>query len=82
MEKGERLCYQQILNRIASTRIASDAQDAANARLFVGGNLEHPNAIGQWRLSLHTVRQVLCTDQGQLRRQGMVNVACNAVRHR
>ncbi|KAF8417536.1 hypothetical protein L210DRAFT_3767239 [Boletus edulis BED1] len=61
-KKGERLRYQQILNRIASARITSDAQDAANARLFFGGNLEHPTANGAFRYTRSGKSYVLTKD--------------------
>ncbi|KAF9232767.1 hypothetical protein BU15DRAFT_67163 [Melanogaster broomeanus] len=48
-ENGQRLCYQQILDRIHNGRITSTAEDAANARLFFGGNLNHPSAHGAFR---------------------------------
>ncbi|KAG2130468.1 uncharacterized protein EDB93DRAFT_1069545, partial [Suillus bovinus] len=44
-----RLTYQQILNRLTLRRKENAAQDAANARNFFGGNLDHPDAYGAFR---------------------------------
>ncbi|KAF8837722.1 hypothetical protein BDN67DRAFT_1013666 [Paxillus ammoniavirescens] len=48
-ENGQRLRYQQILDRIHNGRITSTAEDAGNARLFFSGNLDHPSAHGVFR---------------------------------
>ena len=41
--------YQQILNRLASRRTEDAVQDAANARTFFEGNLNHPDANGAFQ---------------------------------
>lgn len=44
-----RFTYQQILNRLTSRRMENAARDAADARTFFGGNLDHPDANGAFR---------------------------------
>ncbi|KAF8119714.1 hypothetical protein EV363DRAFT_1304781 [Boletus edulis] len=61
-EKGEQLCYQQILNRIVSARITSDAQDVTNARLSFGGNLEHHTANSAFRYTRSGKSHMLSKD--------------------
>ncbi|KIJ07551.1 hypothetical protein PAXINDRAFT_182450 [Paxillus involutus ATCC 200175] len=48
-EGGQRLAYQQILDRLSERRAALAAQDAANARSFFSNNLDHPSAHGAFR---------------------------------
>lgn len=48
-EGGQRLTYQQILDRLADRRAASASQDAANARAFCSNDLDHPNTYGAFR---------------------------------
>ncbi|KAF9228940.1 hypothetical protein BS17DRAFT_763586 [Gyrodon lividus] len=48
-EKGERLCYQHILDRIQNGHITSAAQHATNAQLFFGEDLDHPSANGAFQ---------------------------------
>ncbi|KAI9572411.1 hypothetical protein HD554DRAFT_2035998 [Boletus coccyginus] len=61
-EKGEGLCYQQILNKISSTRVTADTQDAADARLFFSGNLEHPTANGTFHYTRSGKSHLLTKD--------------------
>ncbi|KAG1858744.1 hypothetical protein DFJ58DRAFT_658634 [Suillus subalutaceus] len=46
---SKKFSYQQILNCIAEQRTAAAAQDANNARIFFGGNLDHSLARGAFR---------------------------------
>jgi hypothetical protein len=57
-----RLTYQQILNRLTSRRVENAVRDAADARTFFGGNLDHPDASGAFRYLKHGQTHILSKD--------------------
>jgi len=48
-ENGNRYSYQQVLDRLTERRMTAAMRDAGDARIFFGGNLDHPLADGAFR---------------------------------
>ncbi|KAJ8593715.1 hypothetical protein M405DRAFT_699270, partial [Rhizopogon salebrosus TDB-379] len=61
-ETGSRLAYQQILNQLSLRRTENAARDAADARTFFGGNLNHPDANGAFQYLKRSQTHVLSKD--------------------
>jgi hypothetical protein len=48
-ENGNKFSYQQMLDRLTERRMTAAMRDAGDARIFFGGNLNHPLADGVFR---------------------------------
>lgn len=48
-ENGNKFSYQKVLDRLTEHRMMAAKQDAVDACIFFGGNLDHPLADGAFR---------------------------------
>lgn len=59
---GQRVGYTKLCDTLQRQRVARDARDAATARSFFNGNLDHPDAQGIFRYAKSGVSKLMSKD--------------------